>query len=444
MKHYLTLLLFSLSITAGAQQKWSLQDCLQYAREHNIALRKSFIDQKNADEEIAAARAALFPSLSFSTQQTMTYRPFQDSPTAMVAGGMATATADKVTQNGNYGLNANWTVWNGGRNQQKLKQQKKNREIATYDTEKQMLNIEEQVLQYFVQIQYLSEGIGVCEQVLKTAESQYARGKEMFETGKMSKADLAQLESQVASAQYDVVNAKAQVDNVKRQLKTLLQLGLDNEFDIQQATISDENAESPVPDAQSVYVQALITRPEIKNAEAKIEVADIKIKGAKAGYLPTLSVSAGIGDSHYTGSQDTWGTQMKRNLNCNAGVSVSVPIFDNRTNRTTLNKARLDKITSELDLADKRIALSNIIEQYHTEAVTNQQKFLAAKVAEKSQQTSYELLDEQFRCGLKNAIDVLQGRDRILQASQDKLQSKYRTILNIALLHFYAGKEIKM
>ena len=135
---------------------------------------------------------------------------------------------------------------------------------------------------------------------------------------------------------------------------------------------------------------------------------------------------------------------MKTNLNMSAGVTVSVPVFDNRRNQSNVKQAKLRKASSQLDLQDKKNTLSSTIEQYWLNANNNQQNYLAAKDRVKSQQASFELLNEQFQNGLKNVVDVLQGRDNLIRAEQDLLQSKYLTLLNIQLLKFYTGEPIKL
>lgn len=138
-------------------------------------------------------------------------------------------------------------------------------------------------------------------------------------------------------------------------------------------------------------------------------------------------------------AERSWGTQIKNNFNIGAGVSVNIPIFDNRTARTAINKAQLQIDNSALDLEDKRTELYSEIENYWIQASINQNKFRAAQVASQSQQTSYELLSEQFRLGLKNIVELMTGKDNLIAARQNELQSKYLTILYIDLLEFYAN-----
>lgn len=435
-----TLALLPLSAMA---QTWTLKQCLDHAAEHNITVQKNRLSELDAEEQLKQKKAALFPTLSFSMSQSLGYRPFQES-TVMVQNGMATSTDNRLTENGSYGLNANWTVWDGGINRKNIEAQRVQNELTAVQTEQSLKGIQEQIAQLYVQILYTTEAKSVNEQLAETAKQQLERGQERLKVGDLAKADVAQLEAQYASAQYDVVNAQTQIDGYKRQLKELLQLGIEASFDVAADEMDDSRALSPVPDKQTVYNQALTTRPEIRAAELQMNAADVQLDIAKRGYLPTISVNAGIGDSHYSASTDSYGTQLKRNLNGSIGLGVSIPILDNRRNKTAVNRAKISKTNAALDVQDKRTALGSTIENLWLNATSAQQRFISAQAAVKSQETTYELTNEQFKAGLKNIVDLLQARDNLLQAQQNKLQSKYTTILNTQLLKFYEGGEISM
>lgn len=174
-----------------------------------------------------------------------------------------------------------------------------------------------------------------------------------------------------------------------------------------------------------------------------VESSELNMKIAKAGHLPTVSLNAGVTTSTNSMSQKAWGDQMKNNFNVGAGVTVSIPIFDNRQTKTAVNKAMIQKQNYLLDLQDKQTTLYSTVENYWLQAVTNQNKFKAARVSTESAQASYDLLSEQFKQGLKNIVELMTGKNNLLKAQQNELQSKYLTILNINMLNFYETGELK-
>ena len=424
-------------------KSWTLKACIDYAMQNNITLQKNRLTKVSATEDIKESQAALLPSLSFSTSQNVSYNPWPQSNSSIVAGNRVQSSVDKAYYNGSYSLSTNWTVWNGNRNHNQVKlnkyaEQQADLTVATYAN-----SLTEQISQLFVQILYSDEAIKVNRESLATSTKNEERGKEMLNVGKMSKADLAQLTAQRAQDEYAVVQAESNLKEYKRQLKQLLQLTNGEDFDVTVPETTDEMALEQIPTLNSVYDQAVAMRPEIKNAELGIESSELNIKMAKALRLPTVGVSAGVSTNTTSMNKSGWDRQMKNNFTLGVGINISVPLFDNRQAKTAVTKAQIQRQNYLLDLKDKQTALYSAIENYWLQANNNQSMFKSARISTESAKESYNLLSEQFRLGLKNIVELMNGKDQLLKAEQNELQSKYLAILNINMLKFYEKGSIK-
>lgn len=424
-------------------RQWTLKDCIDYALANNISLRKTKLQEYSALEDVKQSQSALLPSLSFSTSQNGTYRPWPEAGKATVDNGYVQSSIDKIYYSGSYSVNGNWTVWNGGRNTNTVQLNKLAAEQARLDSAETANSIQEQIAQLYVQILYSNDAINVCKESLETSKINENRGKDMFEVGKISKADLAQLTAQRAQDEFNVIEAESNMRNYKRQLKQLLQITDDEEFDIAIPQTTDEMALCEIPALNEVYASTLNIRPEIKNAKLGIESSDLSIKIAKAQKLPTIDLNAGVSTNTTTMSDNKWGQQLKNNVNVGAGFTVSIPLFDNRSSKTAVNKAKIQRENYILELRDKQTTLYSTVENYWLQAVINQNKFKAAKVSTESAKASYELLSEQFALGLKNIVELMTGKNNLLTAQQNELQSKYLAILNIDMLKFYETGNLK-
>ncbi len=436
------LLLCSSMTTANARQ-WTLRDCIDYALANNISLQKSRLTKLSAQEDIMQSQAALLPSLSATTGHNLSYQPWPESGRASVQNGYVQQSVDKVYYNGSYGISSNWTLWNGNRNRNTVQLNEMAAEQAELDSAITAQSIQEQIAQLFVQILYSTDAIKVNKQSLETSRKNEERGKAFVEVGKMSRADLSQLTSQRAQDEYQIVEAESALRNYKRQLKQLLQIVDDEPFDVVIPETTDEMAQQLIPALGDVYAAALQQRPEIQNALLGMKTSELNIKMAQAQRLPTVGVSASAITNTTSMSNNAWGSQLKNNFNLGAGFNVNIPLFDNRSAKTAVNKAKLQRQNYELELRDKQTALYSTIENYWLQASTNQEKFKAAKIATESAKTSFEMLSGKFDEGLINIVELMQGRDALLQAQQNELQSKYLTILNIDMLRFYETGEIK-
>lgn len=436
-----------IAVLAGTEdasaRKWTLKECIDYALENNISIQRNRLTKLSAEEDILQSQAALLPSLSASTGHNLSYQPWPESGRAQVQNGYVQQSVDKVFYNGSYGVSSNWTVWNGGRLKGNIKLNELAAEQASLDSAVTANSIQEQIAQLYVQILYSTEAIAVNRQSLETSRKNEQRGQAFVSVGKMSRADLAQLTSQRAQDEYGIVEAESNLRNYKRQLKQLLQLIDDEEFDVEIPETTDAMALQEIPALGSVYATALENRPEIRNALLGIETSDLNIKMAKAQRLPTIGVSASAITNTTSMSDNAWGSQLKNNFNIGGGLNVSIPIFDNRSAKTAVNKAQIQKMNYELELKDKQTTLYSTLENYWLQAEINQEKFRAAKVATQSAETSYEMLSGKFDEGLINIVELMQGRDALLQAQQNELMAKYLAILNIDMLRFYQAGELK-
>lgn len=444
MRKFLIILMTLLATTAvQAQKKWTLQECIDYAMENNISLQKTRLTRRTATETLRQSEAALFPTLSASTNQSVGYRPWTNNGVSTVTNGTVSTSINKTYYNGSYGINASWTVWNGNRNRNTVKLDRLSEEQAELDSAYTANSIQEQITQLYVQILYQTEAITVNEQSLEASKKNEERGQEMFNVGKIAKADVAQLTAQRATDEYNLVNARSNLADYKLQLKQLLEI-TDAEFDIAVPVTSDEQALRDIPSLPVVYETALNTRPEITRSQLGIQASDVQLSIAKAQRLPTVNMTGGVGTSTNSLSSNGWGNQMKTNFDASIGATLSIPIIDNRSARTAVNKAKIEQERALLDLQEKQKKLYSDIEGFWLDACTNQQRFRAALLNVESEELSYELLSEQFRLGLKNIVQLLTGKTNLLTAQQNKLQSKYLTILNVQMLKFYQGEPIEL
>ena len=449
MKQLVHIILFGLLLSTKTQaqtdlpEQWTLRSCIDYALENNITIQRNRISAESAEEDVKSAKADFLPSITGSISQRIVNRP-NDTNGTIISGDDITTSESKTSYNGSYGIDASWTLYNGGQRLNTYKQQKLNNRIAELSIEESANTIEENITQLYVQILYSAEAVKVNESTLEVSKAQFARGQEQFNVGSIAASDLAQLEAQVSSDNYQLVTSQATLQDYKLQLKQLLELDGDFEMDLYIPELDDSSVLIPLPAKDDVYNAALSLRPEIQSGKLNVDASDLSIKMARAGYIPSLSLTAGIGSNNANGNDFSFSEQIKQNWNNSIGLTVSIPIFDKRQTKSAINKAKLQKQTSQLDLLDDQKTLYRTIENLWLNANSAQQQYVAAKENLKSTQTSYELVNEQFNVGMANTVELLTEKNNLLNAQQATLQAKYTAILNAELLRFYQGEEIDL
>ncbi|WP_416998733.1 TolC family protein [Alistipes putredinis] len=433
MKRLLPILLCSLLLSGlrnataqEASKTWTLQECLDYAYQNNIQVRQSRNNQLSGIEDTKQAKAALFPSLVASTTQSYTNYPSSE-------------VADNNSYTGTYGITAGMTIFEGGKLRTAVKRQKVQNQMDALSVEESVNDIRIAIVQAYMQCLYAADAVRINRSTAEASKAQRDRAEEMLRAGSISRVDFAQLQSQYSSDEYQVVVAGSTLDNYKLQLKQLLELDIMEEMNPAVPGVKEENVLKALPPKNEVYETALKVMPQIRRGELGIEAAKLEEKSARAGFFPSISLSASVGTGHMSNNDFESGSQIWNRFNENIGLTLSIPIFSNRKNRTAVNKAKIAVDNSYLEWTSLQKELLRDVESAYLDATSAQAQYLSAREKEKYARESYELTSEQFRVGVKNTVELITAQNEYSAAQQQVLQAKYLTLLSIELLNIYQG-----
>ncbi len=408
----------------------SLDECLSYAAENSITLQKAklLIDSSAAEE--LSAKGAFLPTISGSVNQGLSAYPLSDD--------------DTFAYSGSYGVDLSMTLYSGGKNRAQLQQSQLGQQIAESEYSEYSSSIEVSITELYVEILYAIEQIKVAEATLSLSEQNEERGRAFLEAGSINEVDLAQLESATASSKYDVVVAQTQLSALYISMKHLLEISYDVDFEVKTPDLSDDLLLAPIPSVVVVYEQALDSRPEIQSSKLYIQSAELDTTIAKAGYLPTLSLTAGTGINHSSTSSYDFSSQMRNNFVTTAGLNLSIPIFSNYKNKSAVAIASNNLQSASLSLTEAEKELYQTIETLRNNATSAQAMYSVSDYMLQASQKSMELTTEQYKVGMKNTIELLTEQDNYSQTQQQHLINKYQLILNKALLNYYKTNIIKL
>ena len=389
---------------------WTLQTCLDYALENNIQLQQSRNDYLSGLEDTREAKAALLPSLAVSATQGYTNYPSSNAE-------------DNNSYTGTYGI----------------KEQRLQNRIDALSVAESANDIRIAIVEAYMQALYAAEAVEVAAGTAEVSRAQRDRAEQMWQAGSISKVDFAQLESQYASDLYQVVVARSSLDDYKLQLKQLLELDITEEMNLAAPAEGEETVLQALPAKTDIYATALDAMPQIERGWLGVETAELGIREARAGFYPSVSLTAGLGTGHMTGGGFQPGSQVWNRFNENVALSVSIPIFSNRKNRTAVNKARIAASNSRLEQLGLEKELLRKVKSAYLDAISSQSRYTAARQKERYARQSYDLTDEQFRVGRKNT-ELITAQNELSSARQEVLQAKYMALLNIRLLDIYQGR----
>ena len=433
---YSFLLIWFISVHLQAQNTkvWSLRECITYAKEHNISIKKSALGSDIQAVEVAQSKAHFYPDVTAST-----------------GGNFYFGKPDVNDSFGNtYGLQSTVNLYNGGRNKKALQRAKNDLEISRLQTEEIKDNITLQIINAYMNVLFSKESVSIAEEQLRVGKELYKRMHELVESGVKAANDLYQVKANLTRNEEEVVKARNNVSLALLDLSQLLQISYSG-FDVQDVPITISDAQLLYKNASTIYTKALQIRPEIERANKNIENANLGVALAKAGKKPVITASYGFNTAynHYFGNglspvQQDWNDrhffeQLKKERGHNLGLSLRVPLFDRFETKNSVQRAKIQHQIAAYNLEDEKTLLEAKIERAYIDAQTSLKTFEAAQKTVEAQQEAFRTAQERYNLGILTSYDFDQVREKLVQAQSAFIRAKYNYVFRTKFLDFYAG-----
>jgi len=419
---------------------WSIQDCFRYAAEHNIQVSTLRLTEQSSFQDLYLAKGARIPGLSASAGTSFN----NANNTANANGGLV----NQLTGNSTYTINSSVVLWNDNYINNNIRQKELLARSTGLSVQQSLNTITLSITGAYLDILLAKENLRYITELVGNSEAKVQQGQMLYDAGSIARKDLLQMQAQLATDKFLLV----QVQNAIRQnllsLKQLLQLPADTLFNISTPdSVIVAMALIPLPDVQ---LAARRDFPEISIGKLRVDIASLEIAKAKAGFKPVISTNAALGTGYsdvITNSvspKTSAITQTGNNFYQRLGLTVSIPIFSNRINKTNLAKAGIAYKQSRLNLQNDELVLSQAVERAYLDAMNAVESYVAAAEQLKSATESYRIVNEQFRLGSVNTYDLLQQRNQYVQAVQAFIQAKYTAVLQQKIYEFYMGRPVTL
>ena len=331
MQKYLIIALF-IGILAPAQKVWTLEDCLDYAVENNITVKKTVLDKTTASLNYQQQKNNKLPTIYGSSSLGLTNGSSIDPITSSFVN-------QNVLSN-SFGLSGNMTIYQGNKLNLQIEQNKMILDQSSLYQKQAENSIVLNVLNAYLQALYYYEGIESAKYTASSSAQELKLTQTKFKNGAISKLDLADVETQDAQNQYSVVNSENLYNQQVLKLKQLLELDPSVDFQIEKIKLTD--LMESIPDKQEVFAQAIENLPDLKIYDSQNEILAKALEITKAGYKPTLSATVGL-NTGFTSTQDySYLNKIKNNFNKSVGLSLNIPIFSKKQNDTNVKLAQID------------------------------------------------------------------------------------------------------
>lgn len=438
----LVLAVLVLSTGARAQEKWSLQKCIDYAVKNNIQIKQQTLNTQYYSNQLNQAKSNLLPNLNANMQNSMSFGRSLGADNTYL----------NVNSNSTSGsLSTSMTLWSGFTLKNAIKVADMDLKSTLEDLQKAKDDLMLNIAASYLEILFADELVTVAEDQVKVTQLQIDRTTKLVEAGSLAKGSLLEIEAQNAREELNVVNAKNRLQLAYLTLYQQLELPSTESFLVDKPILPEITANMSLINTMDIFKNAVEIRPAVKSAEYKLEAARNQVAIAKGNRMPSLSMNGNYYNyynnkymNYQTGSKIPLNEQLKSNERYGLGVTLSIPIFNRYQARNGVSNSQIQLENNELALQNTKNILRKDIEQAYTNALAAFKRYVANQKAVVSSQEAFRYTEEKFNVGMINSVEYNQSKNNLSTAKSDLLQAKYEYIFRTKILDFYNGRTIEL
>lgn len=450
-----------------AQQKWTLQQCIEQGLKNNISIMQADVNQQINKVSYEQSRANILPTLNGGATHTYNIGRTIDRYTNTFA--------NSTVLSQNFYLGTQVTLWSGLTQYNTIKQNQYSY-LATKETVEQRKNdLALNIATNFLQVIYNNELVKISQNQVDISKEQLDRVKKLVDAGSLAKSNEYDVAAQLATDEFSFVSAKNNYALSMLTLKQLINLDTLNNFDIEQPNFSEPQEALLNATAWDVYQTALKNQHNIKSAEYSLLSSEKSLAAARGRVSPSVSFSGSIGTGYsglakdfvsasITGYQESgitsggdivytptftsitkntpFANQFKDNVNKSLGFTLNVPLFNGLSTYSFIKTAKLQTLNSKYNYDLTKQQLYKTIAQAFADAQSSFNKYNAAKLAEQAASQSFNFTKQKYDAGAISAFDFSTAKNRWLKSQSDVLNAKYDYIFKLKVLDFYQGKSL--
>lgn len=431
------LVLFSSLVLTAQTQRFSLEDCIEYALENSTSVGRAENNVEVQNANLEQSKAARFPNLQFAANQGISSNSSYN--TDIIDWNRKRASSFNTT------LSSQVTLYNGAKLKNSIHQSKIELDAANMDIQikKELISLD--ILSAYINVLLTKENVANNQLQLEATQEQLTFTEARKEAGSIALSELLYIKSQLATNKTNLIQAKNDHQIALVSLMQLMNMPLNSTFDIVQISVDELISAKTETNALVVYNAALGIQPSIKSAEMNIESAKTNIKIAKADAMPKLTLNGSLSSTYVSDYYDiNFGEQYTNKFSPAIGLNLSVPIFQQRKVKTQVKIAEIQVDNYKLELIDQQNNLRKYIEQACTDALLAESNFEALQEQYAAEKEAYEVGAEMFKLGMINSVEFLTSKNNLMVAESKFTQAKYTLVMQKEIIEYYLGNAIAL
>ncbi len=425
-------LILFLALSAQAQQTkiWSLQECIDYANEHNLEVQMRQVNIDKQEIALNTAQNRRLPNLTANTSQSFSF--------GRSASGYDNTYQSRNSRSTQWSASTSVPIFTGFMITNEIEANKLDLMAVAAELEKVKENMEINITSMYLQVLYSKEILNITRIQVELSREQLDRTKKLFESGRASEAQIYEVEALIANDELSIVQAANDLQMAILTLTQALELPSPEGFNVKEP--DEEAIFTLLQQPDRIYQSALTSRATIQVEELRLQSNEKYIKIAQSGYYPTISFNAGYGNNYYVinGFDNiSFAKQLKNNRNEYFGLNLQVPVFNRYATRNNVKTAFLNFKLQELQLENIKKSLYKEIQQAYYNALTAGEKYKAAEVAYRSAEKSFGFMKEKLDNERATMYEYNESKTAMTKALSNSTQAKYDFLLRKKILDFY-------
>ena len=418
----------------------TVEDCMRYAVVHSHSLRQQELRLENSKATHLQAVGAFLPSLNASTSIQWNFGRAIDPET--------NGYTDVSTFYNGYSLSASLPVFDGFSRVHALKAAKASVLMGQSALRQQQDQTALNVLQTYTEVMFHQGLVKMAEEKLQETTLLLEQTRLFEEVGRKSAADVAQVESQQAEADYELTRQQNLYATAMLEMKKAMGFPLTDSLSLvfvpTEETVGFHGGNPEFPRREHILNSELSS--ELQQARYQVQTSKHEWHQARASLLPALSLSTGLSTTYYktlgNDAAESFRNQMKNNMGEYIGATLSIPLFNRLQTITSIRRAKNNYQIAREAYEQKQLELDKLSREawqdwqgYLKQTVQMEKKVEADSIA-------YQLTRRQFEEGLSTAIDLHTTSSQLLNSKATLLQCQLMAMVKEQLVRYYNGETI--
>ncbi len=468
-KHILVLTAVLCTLSSFSQKSWTLEECINRAKEENLDIKQVKLSVLSSEQQELQSKLSLLPSLNGGGSQGYNYGRTVDP--------YSNEFTNLNVKTNNFSLSSTVTLFSGFQNINKVKRDNYEYMAKKYDIEKVINDISITVATDFLQLLFNKELVIMAEKQLDISSQQEERISKLVKEGQLAKSSLLETRSQVASEQLQLVKAKSQKAIALLNIKQLLEIEANNNFEILVPAISLPN-QNKTPSTEEIYKSALEVFPNVKSAEYRLKSSDKSLAISRGGRSPRITINGSMGSGYsdartritgidslgmmpsgyqlssgenvlmpildFNSEITPFNQQLKDNFSQSLSFSLSIPLFNGWMTNSSIANAKIAVMSAQNDLQKTKNQLRKQAEQVRADVIAAEKQFQFAQKSAEALQESFTYNEQKFNEGMLNVYDYNDAKNKLIKTQSDLLQAKYDYLFKIKILDFFMGNPLTL